>query len=85
VTTSAPGWSSTWAIRGRRRPVCLVDATDVGHGVVDRELYLPRRWTDDPAPCRAASVPQEVGFATKAELARAMIGRALDAGALAAW
>ena len=65
--------------------VYLVYATDTGHAVVDRELYLPRSWTDDPARCRAAGVPEQVGFATKPELARAMICRALDAGVPAAW
>jgi SRSO17 transposase len=29
--------------------VYLVYATDAGHAVVDRELYLPRSWTDDPS------------------------------------
>jgi SRSO17 transposase len=28
--------------------VYLVYATDAGHGVIDRELYLPRSWTNDP-------------------------------------
>jgi SRSO17 transposase len=37
--------------------VYLVYATDAGHGVVDRELYLPKSWTDDPERCRAAGVP----------------------------
>jgi SRSO17 transposase len=65
--------------------VYLVYATDAGHAMVDRELYLPRSWTDDPARCRAVGVPDEVGFATKPKLATAMIGRALDAGVPAAW
>lgn len=65
--------------------VYLVYATDAGHGVVDRELYLPRSWTDDPDRLRAAGVPDQVGFATKPELATAMICRALDAGVPAGW
>jgi SRSO17 transposase len=65
--------------------VYLVYATDAGHAVVDRELYLPRSWTDDPARCRAVGVPDEVGFATKPKLATTMICRALDAGVPAAW
>jgi SRSO17 transposase len=65
--------------------VYLVYATDAGHAVVDRELYLPRVWTDDPERCRAAGVPDQVGFATKPELARRMLARALDAGVPAAW
>jgi SRSO17 transposase len=65
--------------------VYLVYATDAGHAVVDRELYLPRSWTNDPQRCRAVGVPEGVGFATKPELATAMICRALDAGVPAAW
>jgi SRSO17 transposase len=43
--------------------VYLVYAIDAGHAVVDRELYLPRSWTDDPPRCRAVGVPEGVGFA----------------------
>jgi SRSO17 transposase len=65
--------------------VLLVYATDAGHAVIDRELYLPRSWTRDPERCRAAGVPAQVGFATKPALARRMLARALDAGVPAAW
>jgi SRSO17 transposase len=37
--------------------VDLAYAADAGHGVIDRERYLPQGWTDDPARCRAAGVP----------------------------
>src|ERR687897_3155874 len=60
--------------------VYLVYATDAGHGLVDRELYLPRSWTGDPERLQAAGVPDQVGFATKPELATRMLARALDAG-----
>ena len=50
--------------------VYLAYATAAGHGVIDRKLYLPQGWIDDPARCRAAGVPDQVGFATKPELAR---------------
>jgi SRSO17 transposase len=65
--------------------VYLVYATDAGHAVIDRELYLPRSWTNDPERLQAAGVPDEVGFATKPALATRMIMRALDAGVPAAW
>src|SRR5215467_8027256 len=58
--------------------------TGTGRALVDRELYLPKSWTDDRDRCRAAAVADDVQFATKPELARLMLGRALDAGVPAA-
>src|SRR5436309_1655451 len=56
-----------------------------GHTLLDRELYLPKSWTQDPVRCREADVPAEVRFATKPELAARMLWRTLDAGVKAAW
>jgi SRSO17 transposase len=33
--------------------VYLAYASGAGHGVIDRELYLPQGWIDDPARCHA--------------------------------
>jgi len=65
--------------------VYLAYATTAGHGVIDRELYLPQGWLADPARCRAAGVPTQVEFQTKPELARRRLERALDAGVPAGW
>jgi SRSO17 transposase len=65
--------------------VFLAYASAKGRAFIDRELYLPRSWTDDPARCRAARVPSEVGFRTKPQLARVLLERALDAGVPASW
>jgi len=56
-----------------------------GHAFIDRALYLPRAWTDDPARRAGAHVPEAVTFATKPQLARAMIERAIAAGVPFAW
>jgi len=56
-----------------------------GHAFIDRALYLPRAWADDPARRAAAHVPQQIAFATKPHLARAMIERAIAAGVPFAW
>jgi SRSO17 transposase len=50
-----------------------------GHAFIDRALYLPKAWTDDPARLAAAHVPPKMGFATKPRLALAMIERAVAA------
>jgi SRSO17 transposase len=65
--------------------VFLSYASGCGHALIDRELYLPRSWTADPARCAAAGIPAGTGFATKPKLARVMIARALDAGTPAGW
>src|SRR5580698_702993 len=48
-----------------------------GHAFIDRALYLPKIWTDDPDRLEAAYVPPDVGFATKPQLATRMIARAI--------
>jgi SRSO17 transposase len=65
--------------------VFLGYATNKGRALLDRALYVPKGWTDDRPRCRAAAVPDAVAFATKLELARRMIDRAVDAGVPATW
>lgn len=65
--------------------VFLAYAGEKGHALMDRALYLPKEWTDDRPRCRAAGVPDEVGFATKPQLAERMIRRAWAVGVAAAW
>ena len=50
-----------------------------GHAFIDRALYLPKEWTDDRARLKAAHVPKTVGFATKPQIARRIIARAIAA------
>jgi SRSO17 transposase len=56
-----------------------------GHAFVDRALYLPKNWTDDPARLKAAYVPSEVSFATKPQLAARMIERAVSTAVPFRW
>ena len=63
----------------------LAYASRAGHALIDRELYLPRSWTDDRDRCKAAGIPDDVEFATKTRQAMAMLQRALDAGVPFAW
>jgi SRSO17 transposase len=50
-----------------------------GHAFIDRALYLPKAWTNDPARMKAAHVPEGVKFETKPGLALKMIERSLAA------
>jgi SRSO17 transposase len=43
-------------------------------------LYLPQKWTDDRERCRAAGVPEEIGFQTNWQLAVELIDQALEWG-----
>jgi SRSO17 transposase len=56
-----------------------------GHALIDRELYLPKSWTDDRDRCAAAGIPATVTFATKPQLARRMIEQAAGAAVPFAW
>ena len=56
-----------------------------GHAFIDRALYLPKAWTNDPARLAAAHVPKDVVFATKPALAVLMIDRAIAANVPFAW
>ena len=65
--------------------VFLVYASSKGRTFLDRELYLPKAWTEDAERCKAAAIPEEVKFATKLELGRRMLKRAFAAGVKAKW
>jgi SRSO17 transposase len=65
--------------------VFLTYAGPQGHVMLDRELYLPKEWTNDEARCQGAGMPAERLFATKPQLAQQMLQRAIDAGVPAAW
>ncbi len=65
--------------------VFLLYATTQGSTFYDRALYLPKDWAADPERRQQGGVPQEVQFATKPQLARRMIERALDSGLPVGW
>lgn len=74
----APQYSGTAGkISNCQIGVFLAYASPDGQMLIDRELYLPREWTNDAERCEEASVPKEVEFATKIVLARRMLERAL--------
>jgi SRSO17 transposase len=65
--------------------VFLAYHTPRGRALIDRELYLPKSWTDDRDRCRRAHIPDEVEFATKPAQAQSMLERAVQAGVPFAW
>jgi hypothetical protein len=65
--------------------VFLGYASRLGHALLDRELYLPKAWTDAPARCQQAGIPANRRFATKPQLAQPMLQRAPAAGVPGRW
>ena len=65
--------------------VFLTYASPQGHVLLDRDLYVPKAWTNDQPRCARAGIPEERTFATKPQLAQQMLKRAFDAGVPAAW
>ena len=65
--------------------VFLGYASPKGRAGLDRALYLPRDWANDPERRAAAGVPTAVAFRTKPQLALEMIEAALSAGVPARW
>jgi SRSO17 transposase len=56
-----------------------------GYTLIDRELYLPKEWTEDSERWARVGIPPERSFMTKPALARQMLARAFGAGVPAAW
>src|SRR6201995_3549652 len=56
-----------------------------GHAFIDRALYLPKEWTEDPDRLEATYVPADTGFATKPKLATARIARPIVAAVPFKW
>lgn len=60
----APQYSGTAGKIGNCQiGVFLAYASAKGQVLMDREIYLPREWTDDRERCEEAGVPEEVEFA----------------------
>jgi SRSO17 transposase len=65
--------------------VFLSYVTTRGHSLIDRELYLPADWCEDPDRRRAAAIPEAVHFQTKPELAVQMMKRLLQEHLSISW
>lgn len=65
--------------------VFLAYSSEKGAAFLDRALYLPRAWTNDPARRAEAGVPEGLLFRNKIELAERMLKRAFEAEVPARW
>jgi SRSO17 transposase len=65
--------------------VFLAYSSEKGAAFLDRSLYLPRAWTNDPARRAEANVPEEIVFRNKVELAEGMLQRVFEAEVPAGW
>jgi SRSO17 transposase len=53
--------------------VFLTYASTKGHSPIDRRLYMPKEWVDDPERRKKAGVPEDLTFQTKPQMALEMI------------
>src|SRR5512146_2825870 len=65
--------------------VLLTSAARRGPALLDRALYLPRCWIDQPDRRAGVGVSDDVRFASKPALAAALLERAVAAGVPARW
>jgi SRSO17 transposase len=65
--------------------VFLAYVSQYGHSLIDRRLYLPQSWCNDPDKRTKAGVPESVEFATKPQLAKQMLKSAFEAGLRPRW
>lgn len=65
--------------------VFLAYVSPQGHSLMDRRLYLPQSWCNDPDKRAKAGVPETAEFATKPQLAKQMLKGAFKAGLQPKW
>jgi len=65
--------------------VFLVYAAEGSHAFLDRRLYMPKSWCNDPSRLEHAKVPSDVVCKTKPELAAEMLHHAWEADIPMRW
>ena len=65
--------------------VCVNYQSPTGHTLIDRRLFLPEEWAEDPRRRAEAGVPNSVVFRTKPELALEMVQQAVTRGVPFCW
>src|SRR6266568_4098051 len=64
---------TTGVVENCQVAVFLAYVTAYGHALIDRELYLPKGWIDDPQRRREAGIPEAVHF--RSELSGSRVSR----------
>lgn len=64
--------------------IFIAYSNQTDYALIDRELYLPKEWIEDEERRKEASI-QEIAFATKSQLALAMLNRVMDSNIVARW
>lgn len=72
-------------IENQQIGVFLAYASSQGCAFIDRELYIPEEWFQDPARCLEAGIPPGTSFDTKPHLAQRMVARVIAAQMPARW
>src|SRR5450759_3542808 len=78
-------YGPTGDLRNCQVGVFLSLVTQAVHTLIDRELYVPADWTDDPARCQRVGIPATVPFRTKPQLAILMLQRLEQAQVRVEW
>jgi SRSO17 transposase len=65
--------------------VFLAYASEHGHALIDRALYVPKEWLAVRQRRRAAHIPDRIDYASKTQLGRVLLERAFAAGVPHQW
>jgi SRSO17 transposase len=76
-----PGVQRQWCGATGKQDNCVTTvhlgyAVDDFHCLLSSELYLPESWAKDRARCRAAQIPDEMGYQPKWQIALQLLDRA---------
>jgi SRSO17 transposase len=85
-----PGVQRQWCGATGKKDNCVVTvhlacARDDFHCLLDSELFLPERWSNDRARCRAADIPDELVHRPKTNIALELYDRARSNGVAFEW
>ncbi|MFI2189679.1 transposase [Streptomyces sioyaensis] len=87
----AAGVERQFSVESMRQENCQIgillfyEAADGSLVLIDRDLYVPESWINDPDRCRRASVPTELTYRSKSTIGVDLVQRALSVGIAPQW